>query len=137
MLGCVGPLRSIRGRRMRSSLYSGPVISLVMIAWMGQAQSLSLRCTPVPDTATSAKDPIQTILVSVTGQEWHVTHIAASGARFDREQQYSLHDTSSAGLLSWTGLLNSHPYLSMFGRVTQTDGGYIYDENVVDARKGG
>ena len=109
---------------------------LILVATAAQAEaSLALDCKP-DATSTVAKDPIVSIAVSVHGQEWRVTHIAASGARYERAQQYSLADTSDSGGLSWVGKLAGRPYLTMFGYIFGVGNNFTYVESLHDARKG-
>lgn len=121
---------------MRKRFVIGALTLSSMFVAQG-ATAATFRCAPIGAAEAGTKDPITTIVVSQAGQEWHVTHIAASGAQYVREQQYILRDTSSPSSPSWSGTLVAHPYLTMYGRITGTGADVAYEENVYDLRKGG
>jgi predicted aspartyl protease len=107
---------------------------LLMSAGFANAQtSLYLNCTP-DQPSRSDRDPIVLVTVSVQGQQWRVSHIAASGVRYDRTQQYSMRDQSQAGAFSWSGTLIDRPYLKMVGLISSSAKGYAYFEHLYDAR---
>lgn len=95
---------------------------------------LELDCTPLP-TPRVEKDPIVAIHVRVQRPDWRVTHIAASGARYERSIQYWLHDATSANNLSWLGTLVGKPYLKMVGAVLLEENTFYYTEEIHDARR--
>jgi len=80
------------------------------------------NCTPYQASAAD-KDPIVLVAVSVQWQEWRVAHIAASGTRYGRTQQYGLRDESRPGARAWTGTLIDRPYLKMVGLISNTTQG--------------
>ena len=123
-------------RKMRFGVARG-AIALSFLFAVHTAMASSLRCAPIGPAEPGEKDPITTIMVSFAGQNWHVTHIAASGAQYVREQQYILRDTSSPSSPSWSGTLVAHPYLTMYGRIINSGSEISYEENVYDLRKGG
>jgi len=107
---------------------------LLLSAGFANAQtSLFLNCTP-DQSSPGDRDPIVLVTVSVQGQEWHVSHIAASGVRYDRTQQYGMRDQSQAGAFSWGGTLIDRPYLKMVGLISNSARGYAYYEHLYDAR---
>lgn len=97
--------------------------------------ALELACTPIPGPAAES-DPIVAVHVGVRGPEWRVTHVAASGARYERSSQYSMHDASTANSLSWFGTLIERPYLKMVGRLVRQGNVFSYEEEILDARIG-
>lgn len=97
--------------------------------------ALELDCTPIPGAAAES-DPIVAVHVGVRGPEWRVTHIAASGARYERSSQYSMHDATTANNLSWFGTLVERPYLKMAGRLVPQGNAFSYEEEIYDARLG-
>jgi predicted aspartyl protease len=107
---------------------------LLLSASLAHGQSLFLNCTPVQGAPSRDKDPIALVTVSVQRQEWRVSHLATSGARYERTQQYSLHDISRPGALAWTGTLVDRPYLKMVGLISTNPQGYSYIEHLYDAR---
>jgi hypothetical protein len=94
--------------------------------------ALSLSCKP---GQTQGKDPVVSILVRVDGPRWQITHVAASGARYERAEQYRLHDTSSQAGRSWEGTLTTQLHLKMVGTVGAVGSGYTYTEALFDSDK--
>ena len=95
--------------------------------------ALSLDCKP--DLEESTKDGIVAISVAVRGRDWSISHIAASGVRYERANQYSLRDASNAGVLSWEGTKLNRPYLKMVGQISGSGTQFAYIESIYDTRK--
>jgi hypothetical protein len=98
--------------------------------------ALELDCTPIA-IPTAEKDPIVAVHVRVQRPEWRVTHIAASGARYERSSQYWMHDATTANRLSWLGTLIDRPYVEMIGRLVPQGNTFFYEEEIRDGRMGG
>ena len=111
------------------------VIGFPVPAQAGPA--VNLRCSPIVSAGYMGNDPIVTIIVSVSGGDWHVTHIAQSGSRYDRAQQYSLRDASSESELAWSGTLQDRPFLAMSGRIISGGGAVSYVETLYNMQKNG
>lgn len=99
------------------------------------ADFIDLTCTPVPGPAS--RDPIVSIHVRIDGANWQVTHLAASGAQYDRGGQYGIRDVSSADRLAWAGDLVGKPYVHMVGAVLLQNNVVSYVEVIRDDRKPG
>ncbi|HEY1943732.1 MAG TPA: hypothetical protein VGH40_16595 [Roseiarcus sp.] len=113
------------------------VAALTLMGSFGSARAqniLELDCTPLP-TGRIEKDPIVAIHVRVERPDWRVLHTAASGARYERSNQYWLHDATSPQNLSWLGTLVGKPYLKMIGTVFLQNNTFFYAEELHDARK--
>src|SRR5208337_2044135 len=93
-------------------------------------------CTPMAQQGSPESDPIKAVEVRVSGRDWRVTHIAASGARYERAQQYTLQDTSLPDSPSWAGTYNSNPNLRMVGRLLYVRGEIVYSEMLYDTKNG-
>ncbi len=108
----------------------------VLAAWASTSvraqNALSLSCKP---QETQGKDPVVSILVRVDGPAWQITHVAASGARYERAEQYRLHDTSSQGVRSWEGTLTTRLNLRMIGTIDTVGSRYTYTEALFDSNK--
>jgi clan AA aspartic protease (TIGR02281 family) len=100
----------------------------------GAETSIALICTPITLPNSAESNPIKAVEVKVFGREWRVTHIAASGTRYERTQQYTLQDTSVPDSPSWSGTYNSNPNLRMVGRLLYVSGKIIYSEVVYDTK---
>lgn len=102
--------------------------------------ALSLQCTPEATSSTNPKDPIVTVVISLQGQDWRVTHIAASGARHERNAQYLIHDVSNSEAATWEGKNLTRAHLKMVGQVFSAGSGsgkFTYVEKIYDANSGG
>ena len=95
---------------------------------------LELDCTPL-STPGVVKDPIVAIHVRVQRPDWSVIHIAASGARYERNGQYRVNDASSANNIAWFGTLVGYPHLKMVGRVLLEGDTFYYTEELRDGHK--
>jgi hypothetical protein len=119
----------VRGLLLAALLTASPLMPAV-------AEPLALQCTPISTNPEARKDPITSIEVTWTEQVWHVTHISASGLRYQREQQYEMSIAPGAEF-GWNGALRSRPQITMSGRVARVGQQYSYAETLFDARKGG
>jgi len=98
----------VRGRRHLRSLAQPVSAVLLLLASPTHAEtSLMLDCKPELVSSAGDKDPVVSVAVLVSGLNWRVTHIAASGKRYERAEQYGLHDVSdqSARVWTWQGTL--------------------------------
>jgi hypothetical protein len=101
-------------------------------------RSLSLKCTPDATSSSDSKDPIVTVVISLQGQEWRVTHIAASGARYERNAQYLVHGVQNSEAATWEGENKKQPHLKMVGQVFSAGSGkFTYVERLYDANSNG
>ena len=98
----------------------------------GAETSIALICSPMPQPGPPESDPIKAVEVTVSGRDWRVTHIAVSGTRYERTQQYTLQDTSLPDAPSWAGTYNINPNLRMAGRLLYAGGEIIYSETLYD-----
>jgi hypothetical protein len=97
--------------------------------------SLDLQCTPQSAPSGETKDQVVSVIVSVQGSNWQVTHVTASGARYERNAQYSIQGLPN---FSWEGASIKHPHLKMVGHIfTGGSGNYTYVETLYDAKQGG
>jgi hypothetical protein len=116
------------------------IVSAVLAATNLQAKAeepLLLDCTP--ETIIPAPNNGQIVRISVQKHDldWQITHVAANGARYERTEQYGVHDTSDQTGPSWGGTLVGRPFLKMIGRVFSAGDHVTYVESLFDARKGG
>jgi len=125
----------------RHSRLLGPAFAgaLLLSASATHAEtSLALNCKP--DLAPDArdKDPVVSVAVSVNGFKWRVTHLAASGKRYERAE-YDLHDVPDQGTWAriWRGTSINRPYLKMVGQIIGAGNNSTYVESLYDARKNG
>lgn len=117
--------------------FIGALLIVALAPSPALAQSvLDLDCTPIAGL-TAEKDPIVAVHVRVQRPDWRITHIAASGARYERNAQYRMHDATIANSLSWFGTLVERPYIEMGGRLVPHGDTFVYEEEVRDARMGG
>jgi hypothetical protein len=114
--------------------------ALLLFASASRAEtSLVLDCKPDPVSGARDKDPIVSVAVSVNGLKWRATHLAASGKRYERAEQYGLHDASdqNAPARTWQGTLINRPFLKMVGQIQRAGDNFTYVETLYDARKSG
>ncbi len=126
-----GETEMMRLSRLLSGIFAA---ALVLRASLLNADTLDCKPNWI---ATAEKDPVVTIIVSVVGQVWQVTHIAASGKRYERAEQYDLRDVSDQNARKWEGTLIKHPFLKMVGQILSVGNSVTYAESLYDARKNG
>ena len=74
---------------MRLSRFLSGIFAAALVLRASLLNAYTLDCKP-NWIATAEKDPVVAIIVSVVGQAWRVTHIAASRKRYERTEQYDL-----------------------------------------------
>jgi hypothetical protein len=120
-----------------SPLFAGTLLLSTSVTYA--EAPLVLDCKPDLSSAAHDRDPVASVAVSVNGFEWRVTHIVASGKRYERTEQYGLHDVSDHDAASriWQGTLIKRPYLKMVGQIHSARDNFTYDESLYDTRKDG
>jgi clan AA aspartic protease (TIGR02281 family) len=96
--------------------------------------SIAFNCIPIRQPGSRESNPIISVEVRVSGNNWRVSHISASGFRYERTMQYSLRDTSTPGGLSWAGTYYNSPNLRMTGQIISAGGQPAYVEELYDSR---
>jgi clan AA aspartic protease (TIGR02281 family) len=95
--------------------------------------SIGFNCVPIPQPGSRETDPIISVEVRVSRNNWRVSHISANGFRYERTMQYSLRDTSTQGGLSWAGTYYNAPNLRMLGQIINVGGQPAYVEQLFDS----
>jgi hypothetical protein len=134
------PPRSVKMTRFSSLRRSTFAVALLLSVSATHAQTtFALDCTPDLISSARDNDPVVSVAVSINGVQWRVMHIAASGKRYDRSEQYDLHDLPDqrAGTRSWQGTLINRPYRKMVGQIHPAGDNFTYVETLYDARKSG
>ena len=105
---CSERASKLSGARVRAFVFKVAAIALMFLlvaAPAGTETSIALNCTPIAQQGPPETDPIEAVEVRVSGRDWRVTHIAASGNRYERAQQYSIRDTSAPTLPVGSGTI--------------------------------
>jgi hypothetical protein len=100
-------------------------------------QAIDLTCKPQQAVTEKPNDPIVAIKVSVRNDVWSITHIAASGASYERSSQYRMKDVSTAAGRGWSGNLINRSNLRMAGTLSLVGGVPTYTETLFDDQKSG
>lgn len=107
-------------------------LTLLLFAGCSQAVAETFRCRP-----RDSKD-ISEIVVVITDGHWNVSHIANSGAVYERMEQYKVSDSTDSGSLFWKGVHRRKRDTKIIGRLQPTiaRGGAIYTEDISNAKDG-
>jgi hypothetical protein len=100
-------------------------------------QAIDLTCKPQQAVTEKPNDPIVAIKVSVRNDVWSITHIAASGASYERSSQYRMKDVSNSAGREWSGNLINRSNLRMAGALSLVGGVPTYTETLFDDQKSG
>ena len=96
--------------------------------------SIAFNCVPIPQSGSRENNPIVSVEVRVSGNNWRVSHISSNGFRYERTMQYSLRDTSTQSDLSWVGTYYNAPNLRMTGQIISVGGQPAYVEQLYNSR---